>query len=91
MAVTELDDDDEDWYEDDSDDCDDVEWAPCPECGGTVHVITGKCPSCGYWLSDADRRRLFSSESKPTWLKVTAVVLLIALVAGMLGVVVGVF
>jgi hypothetical protein len=38
-----------------------------------------------------DRRRLFSSESKPTWLKVTAVVLLIALLAGMFGVVVGVF
>jgi hypothetical protein len=82
MPITELDDDDdEDWYDDDSDDPDDDESAPCPECGETVHVITGKCPVCGYWLSAADRRAIWASESRPMWLKVTAVVLLLVILA----------
>jgi ribosomal protein L37E len=84
MSISELeDDDDEDWYDDDSDDPDD-EWAPCPECGETVHVITGKCPACGYWLSAADRRAMWASESRPMWQKVTAVVLLVTFLAGIL-------
>jgi hypothetical protein len=89
MPITELDDEyDEDWYDDDSDDDD---WAPCPECGEAVYAITGKCPVCGYWLSAADQRAMLARLSKPLWLKLTAVVLLIALLAGMFGVVVGVF
>ena len=67
------------------------ESAPCPECGETVHVITGKCPSCGYWLSDADRHAMWTGESKPMWLKVTAVVVLVALLAGMFGFAAGMF
>lgn len=87
MPIAELE-DDEDWYDDESDDADepDAESAPCPECGETVHVITGKCPTCGYWLSDADRRA--AGESKPLWLKVTAVVVLVVILAS---IAVGVF
>lgn len=92
MPNTDLDDDDDEgWYDEDSGDADEVEWAPCPECGETVHVITGKCPGCGYWLSDTDRRTMWTSESKPMWFKVAAVALLIALIAGMLGVAAGLF
>ena len=86
MPIAELN-DDEDWYDDESDDADD-ESAPCPECGEMVHVITGKCPACGYWLSDVDRQAMWSGESKPMWLKVTAVVLLVVLLAS---IAVGVF
>jgi hypothetical protein len=92
MPITALEpSDDEDWYDDDSGDFGDFEWAPCPECGETVHVITGKCPCCGYWLSDADRRAIYTSQAKPMWLKLTALVLLIALLAGMFSVVVEAF
>ncbi len=91
MPVTEFEDDDEDWYDDDSDDPDD-ESTPCPECGETVHVIIGKCPSCGYWLTDGDRRAAYPSESKPLWLRVTAIVVLLAMLASiMIGVAAGVF
>jgi hypothetical protein len=87
MPVTELhDDDDEDWYDDPADD--DDESAPCPECGADVPVITGKCASCGYWLTEADRREIYASESQPRWLKITAVVVLAALLAS---IVLGVF
>jgi ribosomal protein L37E len=89
MPIAELD-DEEDWYDDEYDHADDPdhESAPCPECGETVHVITGKCSACGYWLSDADRQAMWTADSKPLWLKVTAVIVLVALLTG---IVVGVF
>jgi len=92
MPIAELD-DDEGWYDHEADDSGDSvdESAPCPECGETVHVITGKCAACGYWLSDADRRGMWASESKPLWLKATAVMLLVALLASMFGVAASVF
>jgi hypothetical protein len=91
MPVTELEDDEEDWYDDDSDDPDD-ESVPCPECGNDVYVITGKCPSCGYWLTDADHRAAGSSDSKPFWLRATAIVVLLAMLASiMIGLAAGVF
>ncbi len=77
-------DDDEDWYDDD-DELDDEEAARCPECGEPIHIITDKCPVCGYWLSDADRRVMWSGMSKPRWLKVTAVIVLIAFLLSILG------
>jgi ribosomal protein L37E len=78
MPITELDDDyDEDWY-DDQDDPDDGESGSCPECGETVHEISDRCPACGYWLSDGDRRAMWAGESQPMWQRITAVVLLLA-------------
>ena len=47
---------DEDWSDDDSDDG--GETGCCPECGGQIHSIADKCPSCGYWLSNEDRRAM---------------------------------
>jgi hypothetical protein len=67
--------DDEDWY-DDQDDLGDEETAVCPECGEPVPSLTDKCPWCGYWLSAADRRAIWSRERKPRWLRVTAWVVL---------------
>jgi ribosomal protein S27AE len=75
--------DDEDWYDDESDDADD-ESAPCPECGEPVHGITGKCPECGYWLTDADQRRERDGKLKPLWIRATVVIVIIALLAGLL-------
>ncbi|HEX2477385.1 MAG TPA: hypothetical protein VHK01_21695 [Lacipirellulaceae bacterium] len=76
--------DDDDWYDDD-DELDDEEAARCPECGEPIHIITDKCSTCGYWLSDADRRAMWSGMSKPRWLKVTAVIVLIAFLLSILG------
>ncbi len=81
-------DDHEDWCDDDADESDKEESASCPECGGTVHSFLDKCPTCGYWLSDADRRAAYPSASKPLWLRVTAVIVLLAFLAGLIGVVI---
>ena len=67
------DDDDEDWYDDD-DEPDDDEPAPCPECGEPVYAITDKCPACGYWLSEADRRGDVDRRIEANVAEVTAVV-----------------
>jgi ribosomal protein L37E len=78
--------DDEDAWADDEDDLDENESANCPECGQTVHSAADKCPNCGYWLSDADRRAMWSGESKPMWLRVTAWVVLVAFLFTLLAV-----
>jgi hypothetical protein len=74
--------DDEDWYDDDDDS--DGETGRCPECGGPVYRVSDCCPACGYWLTEADREALWSGMAKSTWLKVVAVIVLLALIAGTL-------
>ena len=81
---------DEDWYDDD-DDSGGEEMAPCPECGAAIYDVTEKCPACGYWLTEADRRAMWSGMAKPLWLRLTAVVVLIAFLLSVLGIVVAVF
>jgi hypothetical protein len=77
--------DDEEWYsEDDEDDPDEAEVGRCPECHVPVYDITDRCPACGYWFSEADRRAMWSGASKPKWVLVTAGVILIVLILGML-------
>jgi hypothetical protein len=79
--------DDEEWYEEDDDGSQEPvesETGHCPECSGPVYEFTNKCPACGYWLTDADRRRMSSGASKPTWVLVTAGIILVVLVLGML-------
>jgi predicted amidophosphoribosyltransferase len=68
--------DDEDWYDEDES-FDDDPAAICPECSGTVYSFSEKCPHCGYWLSDADRRKLYPGESKPFWQRTTAVIMIL--------------
>ncbi len=76
-------DDDEDWYDEDEDQLEEIA-AQCPECGGPVYMVTHKCPACGYWLAEADRRSMWRSESKPKWIKLTAAVVLIVLLVTLL-------
>ncbi len=77
--------DDENWYDDDVDDePNDDETGHCPECRGPVYEFTNKCPACGYYLTEADQRRLWSSHSKPKWVLITAVVILTILTLGAL-------
>jgi hypothetical protein len=78
--------DDEDAWTDDEDELDEEDDAPCPECGQVVHSVADKCPNCGYWLSDADRRAMWSGDSKPLWLRVTAVIVLAAFLFTLLAV-----
>ena len=77
--------DDEDWYDDDSADNASEETAgQCPECRGPVYEFTTMCPACGYYLTDADQRRLWSSAAKPKWVLITAALILTILVFGAL-------
>ena len=48
------------------------------------HEFTDRCPACGYYLSAADRRRLFAGDSKPKWVLITAGIVLIVLLLGVL-------
>lgn len=75
-------DSDEEWHDDD--DAADAETNPCPECGAPVSEYSDKCPACGYWLSEADRRALGTGASRPAWQKITALVLLAVFLAGLL-------
>jgi hypothetical protein len=75
--------DDEAWCDDDQ--LDDEVAAECPECGAEVPSFIDRCPACGYWLSDADRRAATPGLRKQLWLKVTAVVVILALLGCLLG------
>jgi len=75
---------DEEWYSEDEDETyDDAESSHCPECAALLYDFSEKCPACGYWLTSADRRRLWSSDSHPRWIKVTALVILMVLLYGL--------
>ena len=77
--------DDEDWYdEDNDDDPDEAEVGRCPECRGPIYDFSDRCPACGYWLTEADRRVMGSGASKPKWVLVTAGIVLIVLILGVL-------
>ena len=77
--------DDEDWYnEDDEEDPDEAEVGRCPECRGPIYDFTDRCPACGYWLTAADRRQMSSGLTKPKWVLVTAGIILVVLILGML-------
>jgi hypothetical protein len=76
--------DDEDWYDEGDEDPDEVEVGRCPECRGPVYDLTDRCPACGYWLSEADLRAMWPGASKPKWVLITAGIILVVLVLGML-------
>jgi hypothetical protein len=80
MGINVSDDDDEDWSDDDESLDDDPD-ASCPECGGTVYSFSDKCPHCGYWLSDDDRRKMYPGELRPFWMRATAVFIILAFLA----------
>jgi|tagenome__1003787_1003787.scaffolds.fasta_scaffold20749344_2 hypothetical protein len=77
--------DDEEWYsEDEHETYDDADTAHCPECAATVRDFLDKCPACGRWFSEADRRAMWSGDSKPKWVLITAGFILVVLILGML-------
>jgi uncharacterized paraquat-inducible protein A len=77
--------DDEDWCSEDEDESyDDAEVGHCPECSAVVYEFSERCPACGYYLSAADRHRLFAGESKAKWVLITATVILVLLILGVL-------
>ncbi len=78
-------DDEEDWSDDPyGDDSEDDETVPCPECRRPVSIMTDKCPTCGYWLTDADRQSQPSLASNPLWLRITAALIILACLISLL-------
>jgi len=83
-------DDEEDWDEEDEgyeEESDEEATGLCPECRAEIHVDAEMCPSCGYWLTTADRHRMWDDESQVKGLmsvgKIVLVVILIALMSGL--------
>ena len=65
----------------DDDDDDDDATVDCPKCGRSISEYAQQCPRCGAYLSDEEATRT----KFPTWVVVTAVVLLAAIAFGWLG------
>jgi uncharacterized membrane protein YvbJ len=42
----------------DSGDGDDI--TDCPECGAEIYMIADRCPKCGHWFVEKDRRAMRS-------------------------------
>jgi hypothetical protein len=84
-ALDDLDDEDEDWTDDDNEP-DESDPAPCPECGKPVEYVAESCPACGYWILKADRQDMWAEaqSGKPTWIRVAAAVVLVAMVCAAL-------
>ena len=80
----------EEWTDDyDDDEPDEEESGSCPECGAEIYEVADKCIACGYWISEADRRVMWSGTSQSTALKiVTKVVLGIILLMLVVGLVI---
>ena len=32
----------------------------CPECGAEIYIIADRCPKCGHWFVDKDRRAMLA-------------------------------
>ncbi len=73
-------DDEEDWYDDEDEPSANEPEVACPECGAAVYADAEACPKCGYWLTEADRRAIGPGAARATWIRVAAVVVLIAFV-----------
>ena len=83
----------DDWDDNEDDWADDYEefvgaTGGCPECGAEIDVEAEACPSCGYWLTTAERHTLWDGGSQVKGMmgvgKVALVVILIALMSGLL-------
>jgi len=85
----EWDDGEEGWDDEDEDEFDESDDATgrCPECQTEIHMDAEVCPSCGYWLTTADRHAMWDGTSPAKGLmsvgKVVLVVILIALMSGL--------
>lgn len=84
--------DEDDWDDDfedgefDSDEFDDEAVGPCPECGAELHVDAEVCNACGYWLTTADRHKLWDEGSSVRGAmgvgKIVLVLILVVLLSG---------
>ena len=63
------------------DDDDEPGTVPCPKCGRDVSELAERCPRCGTYLSREESART----NFPTWVVVTALVVLAAIAFGWLG------
>ncbi len=64
-------------YDDYDDEGDDSTY-PCSECGASVWSDAESCPQCGYYQTDEDwgDRESSTQTGTPTWIKLTALVLI---------------
>ena len=68
--------DDDEWDDDSEDDG----YVPCQHCGEPMYEESGYCSSCEQWASREDR----SQKTLPTWVMLTALILLAVFVYGAL-------
>jgi uncharacterized membrane protein YvbJ len=62
----------------------------CPECGAEIYLIADRCPKCGHWFVESDRRKMRANRrnegsvaemaSEMQIVKIGGVVLLVVLV-----------
>jgi hypothetical protein len=79
--------DDDDWHSEND------ELVTCPECKADVYLDLNddRCPKCGYWFLEADRDKMWQQVDggKSLFLKVVALIVLLALVLPLLLVLLG--
>ena len=68
---------DYEYPEPDTEDDDTTEMIVCPECHDSIYGESVRCPSCGFFLTDASRR----FRDRPAWWKWVIALIIISFVA----------
>jgi predicted nucleic acid-binding Zn ribbon protein len=71
----------DEWDQDDPDDDEESDTVDCPRCGRPISEFAQQCPRCGAYVSAEEPRRT----QFPTWVVVTAIILVATIVLGWLG------
>ena len=77
-------DDDESWGEEYEDYVIATGVGECPECGDEIDEEAEMCPSCGYWLTTAERHKLWDGASRSSDFFSTGKILLVIILVVLL-------
>lgn len=51
---------------------DDEDVTDCPECGAEIYIIAERCPKCGHWFVEQDRRMMRANRRNEATISETA-------------------